>query len=64
MTDDHVFVNRGGIPCVDIIDMRSDTGTGFCPEWHTLSDTMDGISATTLGEVGQTLLNVISDLEQ
>ena len=64
VTDDHVFVNRGGIPCVDIIDMRSDTGTGFCPEWHTLSDTMDGISATTLGEVGQTLLNVISTLEQ
>ena len=64
VTDDHVFVNRGGIPCVDIIDMRTDTGTGFCPEWHTLSDTMDGISATTLGEVGQTLLNVISSLEQ
>ena len=64
VTDDHVFVNRGGIPCVDIIDMRSDTGTGFCPEWHTLSDTMDGISATTLGEVGQTLLNVIATLEQ
>lgn len=64
VTDDHVFVNRGGIPCVDIIDMRSDTGTGFCPEWHTLSDTMDGISAATLGEVGQTLLNVISSLEQ
>ena len=64
VTDDHVFVNRGGIPCVDIIDMRSDSETGFCPEWHTLGDTMDGISATTLGEVGQTLLNVISDLEQ
>ena len=64
VTDDHVFVNRGGIPCVDIIDMRSDTGTGFCPEWHTLGDTMDGISAATLGEVGQTLLNVISSLEQ
>ena len=64
VTDDHVFVNRGGIPCVDIIDMRSDSETGFCPEWHTLSDTMDGISTTTLGEVGQTLLNVISSLEQ
>lgn len=64
VTDDHVFVNRGGIPCVDIIDMRTDTGTGFCPEWHTLGDTMSGISATTLGEVGQTLLNVISSLEQ
>jgi len=25
---------------------------------------MDGISATTLGEVGQTLINVISELEK
>ena len=64
VTDDHVFVNRAGIPCIDIIDMRSDTGTGFCPAWHTMSDTMDGISAATLGEVGQTLLNVIASLEQ
>ena len=64
VTDDHVFVNRAGIPCIDIIDMRSDSGTGFCPEWHTVSDTMDAISAATLGEVGQTLLNVIADLEQ
>ena len=64
VTDDHTFVNRAGIPCIDIIDMRSDTGTGFCPAWHTMSDTMDGISAATLGEVGQTLLNVIASLEQ
>ena len=64
VTDDHVFVNRAGIPCIDIIDMRSDSATGFCPEWHTVNDTMDAISAATLGEVGQTLLNVIVDLEQ
>ena len=64
VTDDHVFINRAGIPCVDIIDMRSDSPTGFCPEWHTIHDTMDGISAATLGEVGQTLLNVIASLEQ
>ena len=64
VTDDHVFVNRGGIPCIDIIDLRADSDTGFCPEWHTVDDTMDHISATTLGEVGQTLLNVISALEQ
>lgn len=64
VTDDHVFINRAGIPCVDIIDMRSDSDTGFCPEWHTIDDTMPHISAATLGEVGQTLLNVIADLEQ
>lgn len=64
VTDDHVFINRAGIPCVDIIDMRSDSDTGFCPEWHTIDDTMPHISAATLGEVGQTLLNIIADLEQ
>ena len=64
VTDDHIFVNRAGIPCVDIIDMRSDSDTGFCPEWHTVHDTMDAIDAATLGEVGQTLLNVIAALEQ
>ena len=64
VTDDHVFINQAGIPCVDIIDLRSDSDTGFCPVWHTVNDTMDGISPTTLGEVGQTLLNVIASLEQ
>lgn len=64
VTDDHIFVNRAGISCVDIIDMRSDSPTGFCPEWHTIHDTMDGISPVTLAEVGQTLLNVIASLEQ
>jgi len=64
VTDDHTFVNQVGIPCIDIIDMRSDSDTGFCPEWHTVRDTPDAISATTLGEVGQTLLNVIAALEQ
>ena len=64
VTDDHVFVNRGGIPCIDIIDMRSDTDTGFCPVWHTVDDTMNSISASTLAEVGQTLLNVIAALQQ
>jgi len=64
VTDDHIFINRAGIPCVDIIDMRADADSGFCPEWHTVNDTMSGISASTLGEVGQTLLNVIAALQQ
>ena len=64
VTDDHTFVNRAGIPCIDIIDMRNDSPTGFTAVWHTVNDTMDGIHAATLAEVGQTLLNVIADLEQ
>ena len=63
VTDDHIFVNRAGISCIDIIDMRSNSDTGFCPEWHTVHDTMDAIDPATLAEVGQTLLNVIAQLE-
>ena len=64
VTDDHIFINRAGIPCIDIIDLRSDSPTGFCPEWHTVNDTMGGIDPATLAQVGQTLLNVIAYLEQ
>ena len=64
VTDDHIFVNEAGIPCIDIIDLRSNSDTGFCPEWHTVDDTIGHISAATLGEVGQTMLNVIASLEQ
>ena len=44
VTDDHVFVNRAGIPCIDIIDQNNSTGTGFFEEWHTISDTPAVIS--------------------
>lgn len=59
VTDDHVFVNRAGIPCIDIIDQKSDNGTGFFEQWHTTADTPDMIDTATLKAVGQTVLNVI-----
>ena len=59
VTDDHVFVNRAGIPCIDIIDQNNSTGTGFFEEWHTISDTPAVISKESLDAVGQTLLNLI-----
>ena len=59
MTDDHVFVIKGGIPCVDVIDQRMDSGTGFCPQWHTIDDTMKHIDPATLKAVGQTVVTMI-----
>lgn len=60
ITDDHVMVNRiAGIPCIDIIDMRPDSDTGFFDGWHTTHDTIDQIDPATLRAVGQTLVNVI-----
>ena len=58
-TDDHVFVNRAGIPCIDIIDQNGGSSSGFFPAWHTTHDTMDNISAETLKAVGQTVANVL-----
>lgn len=59
MTDDHIFLIRAGIPCVDIIDQRMDSDTGFCPQWHTTSDTMRHIDRNTLEAVGQTIVTML-----
>lgn len=59
ITDDHVFVCRAGVPCIDIIDNRPDSPTGFCPQWHTADDTPRHISAATLQATAETVLAVI-----
>lgn len=61
-TDDHVFISRGGIPCIDVIDMRPNSNGGFYPHWHTTADTIDKISPATLKAVGQSLANFIYGL--
>lgn len=59
VTDDHLFVNRAGIPAVDIIDAAHPATGSFPPTWHTLSDDLPAISTATLKAVGQTVANVI-----
>lgn len=58
ITDDHVPVNRSGIPCVDIIASDAEDG-GFCNTWHTMDDNLDNISRQTLKAIGQTMMEVI-----
>ena len=60
VTDDHVFINKAGIPCIDIIDMPQGSATGFFPQWHTVADDMSIIDKTTLGAVGRTLTTLIA----
>lgn len=50
--DDHVPLNVEGVPTVDIIDFEY-------AYWHTPSDTIDKLSAESLGIVGQTALHLI-----
>lgn len=58
ITDDHLPVNRSGIPCVDVIASDAEDG-GFCSTWHTMDDNIDHISRQTLKAVGQTMMEVI-----
>lgn len=58
VTDDHLPVNRSGIPCIDVIASSKD-GSGFCATWHTVDDNFAHIDKATLKAVGQTMLEVI-----
>ncbi len=55
--DDHVYVNRAGIPTIDIIHF--DAAGNFPDHHHTHRDNMGIIDRNTLKAVGQTLLEVL-----
>ena len=60
ITDDHYYVSTiAGIPCVDIIDYKSNNGTGFAEWWHTQDDDMRNINKQTLQAVGETVITTI-----
>ncbi len=58
--DDHYSFTRRNVPAVDIIDL--DTANDV-PYWHTPEDTLDKISARTLGIVGHTILASVTELQ-
>lgn len=60
ITDDHYYVNTiAGIPCLDIIDYKMNTETGFARWWHTQHDDIQNINKQTLQAVGETVLTTI-----
>ena len=60
ITDDHYYVNTiAGIPCLDVIDYKTDTKTGFSSWWHTQRDDMQNINKQTLQAVGETVMTTI-----
>lgn len=59
VTDDHLFINRAGIPCIDIIECNNPVTGSFPPYWHTTADDMTNISPETLKAVGQTVTSVV-----
>jgi glutaminyl-peptide cyclotransferase len=50
--DDHLPFLQAGIPAVDVIDPRY-------PEWHTVRDTPERLSARSLGIVGEVITSVV-----
>lgn len=60
VTDDHLEFLKVGIPAIDIIEYRPDTG--FNPTWHTADDNIENISPATLKAVGESLLIFLNNL--
>ena len=60
ITDDHYYVSTiAGVPCVDIIDYKPNTDSGFAEWWHTSHDDMRNINKQTLRAVGETVITTI-----
>ncbi|MBI1750766.1 MAG: M28 family peptidase [Acidobacteria bacterium] len=55
--DDHIPFLRRGLPAVDLIDFDY-------PPWHTTGDTLDKVSARSLGVVGHVVLETVKELEK
>ncbi|MBQ7252375.1 MAG: M28 family peptidase [Kiritimatiellae bacterium] len=60
LIDDHVPFRARGIPCADLCDFEY--GEGRNAFWHTAEDTLDKISAASLGAVLKAVERVLYDL--
>lgn len=63
--DDHLPFQRAGIPCIDLIDFNYGPYTIERPYgyWHTAEDTLDKLSATSLGIVHDVCVEAVPLLE-
>ncbi len=61
ISDDHLPFLAAGIPSVDLIDFVYGPGNRF---WHSPDDTLDKVSAASLGVTGRIVLHGLPALEQ
>ncbi len=59
VVDDHIFLNKAGIPAIDIIETKNDETGSFAPTWHTANDNLDNIDPSAMQAAGQTVLNLL-----
>lgn len=57
--DDHYYINKAGIPAIDIIESKNDQTKSFPATWHTMGDDITNIDRSSLKAAGQTVLNLI-----
>ena len=60
--DDHVAFYRRGAPAVNLIDFEFGRGPGKNDYWHTAEDTLDKLSAESLGIVGRVAARMAEEL--
>lgn len=53
VVDDHLFLNRYGIPAIDIIENYNESTGSFNPTWHTHDDTYENIDPSTISDTGR-----------
>ena len=53
VVDDHLFLNRYGIPAIDIIENYNESTGSFNPTWHTLDDNYENIDPSTISDTGR-----------
>jgi glutaminyl-peptide cyclotransferase len=54
--DDHIIFLKRGVPAVDVIDFE-------IPYWHTVEDTLDKVSAKSVGITGHVFLESVKQLQ-
>lgn len=57
--DDHLYMNKAGVPSIDIIEFDPASDFFFADYHHTHEDDMDIISKETLKAVGETVMHVV-----
>lgn len=58
--DDHRAFTARHVPSIDLIDLNDYMQLGY---WHTTEDTLDKVSAKSLGIVGHVILATVDDLQ-
>lgn len=63
MGDDHVAFQRLGVPAIDFIDFEYGSAPRLNDYWHTSADTLDKLSADSLGTVIGLVLRLAEELD-